>query len=833
MKTSLPIDEFLPEIGDKLLKHSAVVVTAAPGAGKTTRLPVAALDWVKGKVLVLEPRRMAAIAAASRIAEENSWEAGQQVGWQVRFDNQTTSQTRLIFLTEALLARRMISDPELEGVDLVILDEFHERSFHTDLTLGLLQELRQLGRNLKLIVMSATLGAEKLSDYLEAAPIVSVPGKLFELSVQHAKQPQRLRTDDEFYVSLTETIKQAQKMTSRDLLVFLPGVREIGRTQERLAAWAQIQNVQVLPLHGSLPLEEQRRVLRKGSRQRVILSTNLAESSVTLDGVDTVVDSGLSKVNRYDLKTGFHRLELGRISKNSAIQRAGRAARQFPGRVFKMWTLHDEASMPQDELPEILRADLSEALLFLSKQGVRNFEGFSWFEAPAKASLQSAERGLKALQALGEKNELTPRGEKLLRFPLAPRWAALLVEGEERDLSEGGSAWRTLAAEIAALLQERDSFQNDLIRSHLGDRWECDVSVRLHLLRQGLGPTHSFRASLRQLLGLLKIQEERMDLEGPAVRRLLLSAFPDRLARRRSLDSEKALMVGGRGLKLAPQSLVKDSEFLIALQGIESGNQSETTVGLACGLSKEFVLKELGPQLLRSIDLTFDETKKKIFQREYRSYQDLPVDDPTLSVPSPELLAEQMPTLAASRFDEILKMNEALAGWLSRWRFLQRQDEVAAGWNWDEARLRSVFAEAAYGENSLPAVAEKDLVYFFEKSLPQEFAEKLREIPDRIQVPTGNKIRVIYPDDKSPYIEVRLQEIFGWQQTPMILQRVPVTIHLLGPNFRPVQVTSDLASFWQNAYPEVRKELRSRYPKHSWPEDPLTAPPVAKGRPRT
>lgn len=825
-RIDLPIDDFLSELREKLKTHDALVLTAAPGAGKTTRLPPALLDIVKGQILVLEPRRMAAIAAASRIADENGWTPGREVGWQVRFDNRTSAETRLVFLTEALLARRMVRDPELKGVDIVILDEFHERSLHTDLTLGLLKELRELGGDVKLIVMSATLVAEKIAAYLGGAPIVSVPGKLFPLDVRHQKGSQRLQTDFAFFDQLEGAVKDAASATKNDVLVFLPGVGEIERARERLGSWAHDRDIDLVPLHGSLPLEEQRRALARGSRRRIVLSTNIAESSVTVDGVDTVVDSGLAKISRYDVRTGFSRLELSRISLGSAIQRSGRAARQFPGVSVRLWNKQDELSMPKDEMPEIQRADLSEALLFLSNQGVTDFRAFPWFEAPPPRHLQAAETALRHLNAIDANHRITERGRKLLKFPVPPRIGALLLAAEETP----GAA--DIAVRLAALLQERDFVRDDVARSHLGDRLECDLTLRLQLLDK-IKPRSILQAAdqLRKL----------MDREAPGgkladdflIHRLLLRAFPDRLCRRRG-SSDRGLMVGGRGVKLGPGSLVRESEFFIAIGGVEGLSDAETTVSLACGFDKDFLLKELGSAVEKRQDLYVDEAKGQVFLREFRAYADLPLEEQNLKPASAAQIAEKLPELMATRFDEVLKKNEQLANWVTRWNFLKRHDERAAEIEFDRKKLTEIFGEAAYGEKSLESAAGKDLIYFFESSLPAELVTTMRdEIPEKIQVPTGNRLAVTYPPDREPYLEVRLQEVFGWTATPKILNgRVPVTLHLLGPNYRPVQVTADLTSFWKNGYPEVRKELRTRYPKHSWPEDPFTAKPEAKGRPR-
>lgn len=831
----LPIDDFLPEILDLFSKNKNLVVTASPGAGKTTRLPPALAKAVRGQVLVLEPRRMAAVAAAARIAEENGWTAGREVGWQVRFENQTSSETRLVFMTEALLARRLLSDPELKGVDAIVLDEFHERSLHVDLALGLLKEMQELGRDVKLVVMSATLQAEPISRFLGDAPIVSVPGRLFPLEVLHQKESQLLQTSPMFFDRVAASVREAAAKTKGDVLVFLPGLGEIERTRERLESWAATNAIDMVPLHGSLTLDQQRRALRPGPRRRVVLSTNIAESSVTVDGVDAVVDTGLSKSGRFDLRTGFSRLELGRISLSSATQRSGRAARQKPGFSLRLWNKADELSMPKVDPPEIQRSDLAEALLFLSQNGVADFGNFSWFEAPAAPLIAAAEKSLRAMDALDSGSRITELGRKLLRWPLPPRLGRLCLTSVELGCP-------TLGAKAAAILQEKDYVSNDRSKSHWGDKLECDLTLRLHLLpelkpRQTLAAAEQIeRMVLREAGGAAKKSGD----EDALLRRLLLSAFPDRLCRRRAGDrgsggavSDRGLMVGGRGVKLAPESTVRESEFFIALSGMEGLSDAETKINLACGLDKDFVLRELGAKVERRKELFFDDEKNQLFRREARFYQDLPLDEPSLSPPSADEIQAHIPELLQKRFKDVLERNEELGRWFARWNYYaaNRPDDAV---EWTPEKIRDVFTAASFGEKSLEAVIAKSLVYFFEQELPAGARDRFNgETPDRIKVPSGNTLKVQYPDGREPYLEVRLQEVFGWSQTPKLLGGAKnLTLHLLGPNYRPVQVTADLSSFWKNAYPGVRKEMRARYPKHSWPEDPLTAPAVAKGRPQ-
>lgn len=850
-KISLPIDDFLDEALRSVASHGNVVVTAAPGAGKTTRLPVYFAQHASGKVLVLEPRRMAAIAAASRVSDESGWTLGDEVGYQVRFANKTSDKTKLIFLTEALLSRKLAQDPELAGVEYVILDEFHERSLHVDLALGLLRELQELGSNLKLVVMSATLDATRISQYLGGAPILDVPGKLFPLEIKYQKNSQLLQTNPQFYENLVATVKDAERSTAHDILVFLPGVGEIDRATQNLEAWANEKNIELVPLHGSLPLEAQRKALQKSSRRKILLSTNIAESSVTVDGVACVIDSGLAKNMKFDLRTGFSRLEMSRISKASSQQRAGRSARQYPGVCYRLWNKLDEGSMPGHDIPEILRAELSESLLFLSAQGVSDFNSFSWFEKPAPLPLNKAIENLQGLGAIDDKNQITDLGRKILQWPLPPRLAKLMLTAIELKIPR-------LGADVAAILQERDFMYKQSSENYLADRFESDILLRLEVLEQfrsGKAPRNTHRMGLqtvdqaaKQIIGYTKnaIDESNKADVAAVLQKLLLTSFADRLCRRRSSGQDKALMVGGRGVRLSQDSVVRESEFFLALDGVETSQGSETQVSLAAGIGKDFLFKELGAQIEKKKDLNFDRDKGQFYAREGKHFRDLPLEEGSVAIASASDVSEHLPEVLTHEWDLVLKENEALADWFDRLGFLIRsrekitQDTVREELErlddkmpLSDEQKREAFAMAASGERDFKTVAQKDLIYFFETLLAPDIVHFLKsEVPAKLKVPSGNYLRVHYPVDRDPYMEVRIQEVFGWTETPKLLGGAQaLTLQLLGPNYRPMQVTSDLKSFWQNGYPEVRKELRTRYPKHSWPEDPLTAQAVSKGRP--
>ncbi len=819
---SLPIDSHLNSILAQFKKSQNLVLSAAPGAGKTTRLPPRLMELTDKKILVLEPRRLAAVASASRIAEENKWKLGEEVGYQIRFDSAVSAKTKLIFLTEALLNRKIVADPELSDVGIVVLDEFHERSQHVDLALGLLKELQELSRpDLKILVMSATLTAEPIARFLGSASIVQVPGQSHPLEISYLKTAQKLQTGPDFIQALGEQIRTAVNSLSpgEHVLVFLPGVGEIERCASALETWSRERQLRVMKLHGQLSLEEQREVLAPSRESKIILSTNIAESSLTIDGVRAVIDSGLQRRSSIHPKTGFPQLEMARISKSSATQRAGRAARQAPGKCWRLWSTMDELSMPTEETAEILRVDLSEALLFLASQGVRDFHRFSWFESPSADALSKAVRHLQVLGALSAQNEMTELGKKLLQWPLPPRLAKLLLKSHDMGIPKTG-------ASIAALLLERDLLQ----KKNYDSQFECDILLRLDLLERNT--PGSLERVIRQLLKVKPPQTDRK-ASPDDVRELLLATFADQLCRRRKSKEPRAVMLGGRGVVLENTSQVRESEFFVALAVIDGLSQTETRVALACGLSKEAVQKKGKSEVKSWIE--YDEKSEKFLKQTAQfltiaDWGSLPLSEQRSQPAQAEEIQSQLSQIAFEKRSLIIDRNEKLKNW---WQRHQLWLEVSQEPDFSDEDLKEIFENASFGENSLAALYQKDLVYFFEAKLPASILQSFHsQCPEFIQVPSGSKLRVDY-SGANPSLEVRLQEVFGWSETPKIAGgRKSLTLVLLGPNYRPVQVTGDLSSFWKNGYPEVRKEMRSRYPKHSWPDDPLTAPAVAKGRPQ-
>jgi ATP-dependent helicase HrpB len=816
---NLPIDSRLDEIAKTVGQNPNLILTAAPGAGKTTRVPPRLLNEVTGKIIVLQPRRLAAVAACHRICQEQGWQVGQEAGYQVRFESKVQKDTRLIFMTDAMLLRQISADPDLKGISLVILDEFHERNLNQDLALAYVREQQLLGSEIKILVMSATLAVDKLKRHLGGAAVVDVEGRSFPLEILHQTSPILLQTHQEFIERAARAVTEGLKMVDGDVLVFLPGVGEISRLHERLSGGS----FDVCQLHGSMPLKDQQSVLKVSSRRRVILSTNVAEASVTVPGVNCVIDTGVARVMQYNLKTGFSQLELQRISMFNATQRAGRAGRERPGVCIRLWTSHEENTQAVEPVAECHRVDLSSALLWLSELGLTRFDQFSWLEQPPGRLIDFARKSLRWLEAVDADNRVTEFGRKLARYPLPPRWGALLALGDERGIG-------TTAAQVAALMSERDVMREQQgVASVYGT---CDVWKRLEMLedRGGGRGLEMVRETARQLSSMVKPDSEECTLE--RLQELLLVSQGDRLCRKRE-NGERALMVGQRGVKLAPESLARNAEFFVALQGVDLPGQADTQIRVASGFSKNFILKHLADKVQTTEDIYFDEDKEQFFARRGRFVFDLPIDNPALTPVAPDQVTEAMAGELFKRWDWLRENHAGLKNFWSRWEFLlQHNPELAAALS--EDKLREALALAAFGSVSLKQILDKDVVGFIKSAVGRETAQMIeRDVPAEFLAPSGVSHKIDYSEKHSAFVDVRLQEVFGLPQSPRLVGgKVPITFRLLGPNYRPVQVTSDLANFWRSAYLEVRKELRSRYPKHSWPEDGLTAKPEAKGRRR-
>jgi ATP-dependent RNA helicase HrpB len=746
----LPIDDLLPQIVAELSRAPSLVIEAPPGAGKTTRVPPALLTRVSGEILVLEPRRLAARMAARRVAAELGEKPGESVGYQVRFEEVAGPRTRVKFLTEGVLTRRLLSDPQLKGVSAVILDEFHERHLEGDLALALLKRLQASRRpDMKLVVMSATLDAEPVSHFLGGAVTLRSAGRLFDLTIEytpHSPAP----LEEQAAAALERLI--ARGLTG-DILVFLPGAAEIRRAARAVAPIADRAGLLVVPLHGDLSPAEQDRAVNPADRRKLILSTNVAESSVTIDGVTAVIDSGLARVAADSPWTGIPSLHVQRISRASATQRAGRAGRTAPGRVIRLYTAEDFHRRPSADAPEILRRELSQLALLLRAMRVRDLE---WLDAPPPAAMEAAESLLDRLNVTPEMADL----------PLPPRLSKLVTEAARRGAPDKGCA---VAAAISA-----------------GERGPSDV---LALAESDWQP--QTRRIYDQLRRRFRGRDNRAAGDAAALQ-AVLAAFPDRVARHRKNGD---LLLSSGGSARLPECRY---DFLVAIDVEERRDRGLPLVRLAAAVEPEWLLE----QAVERSTLEWNRTAGRVEQVDALLYDKLLIEETR----HPAAASEGAATLLAARAAEA-----GVARFADREGLEQLEARAAfAGINIDPA---AGLIELAQGRTSFAELESAGLLTALRPPRIDQLA------PERLTLPGGRQVRVHYEKGKPPWIESRLQDFFGVRETPRI-GKTAVVVHLLAPNHRPVQVTTDLAGFWERLYPQVRRELSRRYPKHKWPEKP-------------
>jgi ATP-dependent helicase HrpB len=780
-RARLPIDDLLPAIAASLRESPNLVIEAPPGAGKTTRVPPEILSLVpepiSGHVLVLEPRRIAARMAARRVAQERGERLGETVGYQVRFEEVASAQTRLRFLTEGILTRRLISDPKLAGVDAVVLDEFHERHLESDLALALLRRLQTTVRpDLRIVVMSATMAAAPIAQYLGDCPILRSEGRLFDLSITH--QPYSALPLEQQVAGALENL--LERKHPGDILVFLPGAAEIRRTARECQPLATKHNLLVLPLHGDLtPAEQDRAVSPAGRNKKVILSTNVAESSITIEGVTVVIDSGLARIARDSPWTGLPTLEIGRVSKASATQRAGRAARTAPGRVIRLYTLEDFERRPDHDAPEITRRELSELCLSLRAMGITDPQTLPWLDAPPAAAVSRAEDLLERLGATRE------RARTMARYPLHPRLAKLVLEAVERGVAEEGCA-------AAGLLSSGARTNTcDLLRL-LDSEW--DVRTRQHV------------EQIRRIVKPPRQQKHSAD----ALPLSILAAFPDRVARRRK-DNQLLLASGGSAV-LACES---QADFLVAVDIEDRTEHALPLVRMYCAIKREWLIDLFADRVRERSGVEWNRAAERVDGASALLYDNLVIEETRSGTPDPEqaaaLLAEHALELGVSRFVD----GDQLDQFLARVSFASEHGAVP------KIEVESALAELCRGRKSFAELrsAGESMIAMLEQRANPKLLNDLA--PTRMRLPSGRQAQIHYETAKPPWVASRLQDFFGLRETPCIANgKVPLVIHLLAPNQRPVQTTSDLAGFWERLYPQVRRELSRRYPKHAWPENP-------------
>lgn len=835
---SLPIDVVLPALREALAQRHEVVLEAPPGAGKTTRVPLALLGepWLAGQtILMLEPRRLAARAAAERLASELGEKVGETVGYRIRLESRVGPRTRIEVVTEGILARRLQDDPALEGVGVVIFDEYHLRNLDSDLALALCLSGRELLRDeqpLKLLLMSATLEGARLSKLLNDAPVVTSEGRMYPVSTIWGSPHQPGQAID---MRVTDTCLAAIDEQPGSILVFLPGQAEIRRVAEALQAQLSGRpDVMVCPLYGDLDLNAQRAAIDpapKGSR-KIVLATNIAETSLTIEGVRVVVDSGLERVPKFDPRSGMTRLDTQRISKASATQRAGRAGRLEPGVCYRLWSESQHEQMAGYSTPEILQADLAALALQLARWGMTP-EEMTWLDQPPAAPFAQARDLLKRLGALDDGGQLSAHGSAMSELPAHPRIAHLLLKGQSMGLDD-------LACNIAALLGEKDILRGA----------GADLHTRLSALsgeqsRRGGGAFQRVKQSARQYRSLLRGRASNPVSE-PAHPRwtgcLLAFAYPDRIGLQRRASASEYRLANGRAAVFAePDALSKHEWLIVADLGSRQG-QREERIYLASDLDPALFDDELA-DLVRSVDeIDWDEREGVL-----KAERQLKVGQLVLSTaPLPNLdehaRSLALVSLVRRKGIELLPWNPELRQWQARVELLRQLDiqqgQADSKWpdlsdahlietleTWLTPYLGKVTRLSHFGQLDLSSIVRNLLPW----PLPQELEA---QAPQVIQVPSGSGIRIDY-SQHPPVLAVRLQELFGLSETPRIAQgRQLLTLHLLSPARRPVQVTQDLANFWRSTYAEVKKDLKGRYPKHYWPEDPLVAEATARAKPR-
>ena len=852
MTSGLPIDEVLPQLRSALREHASAVLTAPPGAGKSTVVPLVLLDepWAAGKrILMLEPRRLAARAVALRMAQTLGEAVGSTVGYRMRLDTKVSRNTRIEVVTEGVLTRMLQTDPALEGFAAVLFDEYHERSLQADLGLALALDAREsVTPDLRILVMSATLEGAAVARLLGDAPVITAHGRSFPVATRYSGKglpplPQlgAARGTQESPEALTARIvRHALEEEAGDVLVFLPGAREIHRVRALLEGSPPPGGtvpLRILPLYGDLPSEEQEAALkpagslaRQGPKEarRVVLATNIAETSLTIPGVRVVVDSGLVRRLRFDPATGMSRLETERISRASAEQRQGRAGRVEPGVCYRAWSESAQRSLAPFSPPEIAEADLTPLALELAGWGVRDATALRWLDPPPAPLLASARDLLERLGALDAGGRITPHGREMTQLGVHPRLAHMLLRARET-----GSL--PLAADLAALLSERD-----LLRGTAGAR-DADIRGRIEALRGeseagGIDRAALQRArrgarELQRQLGTAAASTAAGQARGGSVGGLLALAFPDRIGRQRAGGEGRFTLANGHGAHFTEPQALSRQELIVAVD--LDDRERDARIRLAAPLSREEIDAYFASRLERSDSVVWNAREQAVLARRVLRLDGLVLEESALpEVPREEARAAMLEGIRQLGIGSLPWSREArdlqaragflrrLGGDFERWPDLADAALAATVDDWLAPWLDGVTRREHLARIPLPDALLARLSW-----------EERRELdalaPSHLTVPSGSRVRIDYLDESAPAVAVRLQEVFGLTATPRIGGgRVPVTFKLLSPAQRPVQVTRDLASFWRGAYAEVRKDLRGRYPKHYWPENPLEAEPV-------
>ncbi|MCC6318026.1 MAG: ATP-dependent helicase HrpB [Gemmatimonadaceae bacterium] len=835
--TELPVRQVIPELQRALALGRNAVLQAPPGAGKTTLVPLALLGapWLgTGRIVMLEPRRLAARAAARRMASQLGESVGETIGYRVRRDTRVSSRTRIEVVTEGVLTRMLASDPALDGVGVVIFDEFHERSLHADLGLALTRHAQQLVRDdLRIVVMSATLDGEPVARLLGDAAVITSEGRRHPVHVTWVGR----RPDQRIEPAMAAAIQRALRETEGDVLAFLPGQGEIARTLELLESAAVPAELHAL--YGNLTFDQQDRALAPSpnGRRKVVLSTSIAESSLTIEGVRVVVDGGLSRVPRFSPRTGMTRLETVRVSRASAEQRAGRAGRLAPGACYRLWAAGEHAHLLAHATPEILEADLAPLALELANAGVTHVADLPWLDLPPAGALARARALLRELDALDADHRVTAHGRRMASLGTHPRLAHMLVRSNDR-----GEA--ALACDLAGLLEERDVLRQD------AGAHDADLRPRVELVRHarrrervaqdvaGMRVNHD--ALARAAEGALAWRRElavprAVDwTDDDALGRIVALAYPDRVAQRRPGDASRFLMRSGAGATFRDSPALAREPWIVAVE--TDGRSPESAVYTAAAISLDDVLADFAGHVAARDDVRWDEGEGVVRATRRETLGAIVLRERTIARPDDALVLQAWRDALGSRGLGILDWSDAAVALRARlacvhvhmpdWPDVSDAALVQSAEAWLLPHLTTVRTRQQRAELDVGGLLLSRL----------DWAQRARLdvlAPTHFTAPTGSRLPIDYGDAHAPVVRVRLQEMFGVRDTPRVLDgRVPVTLHLLSPAHRPLQVTQDLAGFWRTSYFDVRKDMRGRYPRHPWPDDPLAAEPTRRVKPR-
>jgi ATP-dependent helicase HrpB len=819
---SYPVLDVLPNLIDSLTQHPIVILQAPPGAGKSTVLPLELLDvpWLKkSKIILLEPRRLAARSVAARMASLLNEDVGQTIGYRVRFEAVVSAQTRIEVVTEGILTRMIQSDNSLEGVGLVIFDEFHERSLQADLALALCYQSQQVLReDLKLLIMSATLDSEKISALLDNAPIITSIGKQFPVTIKY----QSADKEDSIALATTRVIRKALKEQSGDLLVFLPGTGEIRKAMEVLSA--DESSVVVQPLYGDLPLKEQQQAISPHPQglRKIVLATSIAETSLTIEGITTVIDSGYSRVPRFDPRSGMTKLETVRVTRDAADQRAGRAGRLGPGVCYRLWAENTHSHLLPMRQPEILEADLSPLLLELSNWGIKNINELQWITLPPTGTVSQAKQLLQELGALiGDL--ITQRGRSMLKLPTHPRIAHMLLSAKDAD-----AKGNVLATDVAALLEERDPLSKDA---------GADLSLRVEILRkwrkgERVNADRNVLQRIERLASswrkIIKLEMNNSIVADTDVGKFLSEAYPERIAQQIEKQNERYKLANGRVVRLPDHDPLTRESWLCVAQ-LDAGTKGEGKIFLAAPVH----IDDLMERAQEKEAVRWDKERGMLLASLEKRIGNVVVSTRPIQKISEEVRMHVLCEALREEGIRLLSWSDEHTEWQTRLMCLRswQPDE-----GWPDVSEENLLATAEEWLGPFLSQVSKridfqrlDLQTILTSLLPWELNAKLDKlVPAKLQVPSGSIIKLTYfKDGQHPIMEVRLQEMFGLLETPTINEgRVKIVLHLLSPGYKPVQVTQDLKSFWHTIYHEVRSELKRRYPRHHWPEDPWTAEAV-------